>query len=190
MEYIVRTVEYQMTSPYCAWSLDATNNEELFDRTQQDAAKIVSISELQADSYESALALMDKNKMFLRSYIITSRSTLFNMTSSFACQIGVTYILAKDCDSLSVASFFVKRPEFSVEQLAIDLLCDFTNENPVALGFIRCDDIHYPNMLEKFVASCDQWWEFNRHYSYDSRMDVLKACRELGVKNNLQTLEC
>ena len=191
MKYIVRTVHYQISSPFCSWSLDATQDAELFSRAQQDTASLVSISEQITYDCDEARFLMENNKVFLRSYIMSSVSSVLKVGPNFACQLGIIYITEIDEDgNASIVDFYVKRPEFSVEQLAKDLFCDFMNKSHAALGSLRYDDLPYPNMLEKFVASCVHWWDTHDHFSYASRIDVINACRAEGVRNNLQLFEC
>ena len=190
MEYKVVTVQVQMPGFFNAWSLDGTSSEELFYRAQQDYSKIIHKSEVDTTDYSFADALLEGTKDGLRSYILTTQSPIAEL-NGITCVIGYVYIVETDDKNIStIVNWYVKRPEFSLEQLAKDLCGDFIYNHYVALGDSRNDVYPYPNMREKFVAACARWWDLHDHYSFFSKLEVLDACRKIGTQNNLQTFFC
>lgn len=173
-----------------SWSLDATSNEELFFYARQEDSCKIDESVVDTDEYAFADAMLEGAKDRLRSFFLRTVSVLpeFN---SYICQLGIVYIVeTNDIGIENIVSYFVKRPLFSVEQLATDLYSDFVRNIYVALGDSRYDNYPYPNLLEKFVAAVDRWWMCHNHYSYLSRYEVINTCRILGVQNNLQMYPC
>lgn len=173
-----------------SWSLDSTSNEELFFYALQDDASKIDENVVDTDEYAYADAILEGSKDQLRSFFLNTMSVLPEFNGYF-CQLGVVYIIEiSNNGNERIVSYYVKRPVFSVEQLATDLYGDFIKNIFVALGDSKFDNYPYPNLLEKFVAAVERWWMCHNHYSYLSRYEVINTCRILGVQNNLQMYPC
>ena len=187
----VITEQVRSAKPFCSWSLDATSNEKLFEFTLSGNWDILSASESTAADLTTALAILESRKPMCRSHIDNIKVPVFILNSCFT-ELGIIYITETDSKGVtSIVRTYVKRPEFSVEQLAEELYGDFAYGNFAALGNdAKYDRREYPNMLEKFVKACEMWWDNSNHYSYNCKEEVLQVCRKVGVFNNLQTISC
>ena len=186
MSYTVVSSQVIMPGFFNAWSLDATSSEELFFYTRQGFSTVKSCIKTPVSDYLTAMKMFDASTPKLRTYLMMTSSPFFSY-NNFVCEMGVSYVVTKNGEGEpNYLMHYVKRPEFSVDQLALDLYNDAIGQKYEVLKDLEYDCFGYLNLLDRFMSACDRWWDNNEHYDFCDKKAVMEACKKIGLENNLQ----